>query len=362
MRLLTNLVLMGVAALSLVVFGLVHAVHQQAMLTGARTVSAEVVAVAPQRSRITYKFEVDGVTQRSGRLMPLPRVLPVFSAEGELSKLTRGSTVDIHVYAGQPYLFRWAQAYPYLLIWLGLAVGLVGLSVVCRSGAFHARPTPQPAPGSAWSVLPRSSTVSEAIVWRLLEAVGWLAITFTCVALYLVASPRPYDLTILLLGAGLVVGAVPLMRGWRWSRLAVATSEPQLTTMHPQVSLDRPVIAHLGWSVRQPLAVREVRVALVCLKHHGLRAQKLFVTSQVVVRNQTIQPDRPLDEECSLEVPRVKRRPSSRYEPLVFPRVDWRFELHITPEAGGPFVMRFPVEACATAAEASAKATPSAAA
>ncbi|MCC6682299.1 MAG: hypothetical protein IT445_15460 [Phycisphaeraceae bacterium] len=350
MRIASSLFLVFAVALILASAGAILAWRQQSMLANAHPVPAKVIASQSSgmgQVFIRYEYQDRFTTVSSNRLTPLPVVAPWLDAADVLAAYPPKQKVEAYISAGSrgAYLLRRAQAYPFLLIWSAAALVLLTLGVLGRSGLLCPSPCPMTVAGSDWCVLSRWLSVQQVVTWRLVEAMSWYVISALFAGAYLFSAPQPYDWSIALAAVGLVIGIVPLVRVWRWSNLAMAMGEPVITIMRSPLNLDVPVRVHLGLAVRRPIAVRELRVALVCDQRHGWTAQNLFLTSAIAAEQQQLIPQQPLSVECELQVPHKKRRPSSGVEDrFEFPRIDWQIELHVQPMKGSSFVVRLPVE------------------
>lgn len=356
MRLLVGLAITTVLALSLVLIGGALAWKQQRLISDAGSVPGIIrqVGSTDDGVRVVYDFNIGTSTYRRDRLTPLP-VMSRHSLPGEaelLAMFSNGKTIDLHVSRGgrDVFVLPVAQAYPYLLVWAGLCLGLGAVSALRRSGVMDAPPAPKRLHGSDWCALAGTRTPGEAVLGRLFETFGWLAVTVACAGLYVWSAPGAIDPFIAVCALGLFPALGGAVRALRWSRLNAALAGVEVTTMKSTLELDQPVIAHVQIAVRGKLELEEARLALVCRRRRGLRATRLYFNSNLLVADRTLRPLTPCAERCTFEVPRRKRRASGAFERFCFPRMEWCFELHLHPAGGGRYVMRFPVEAAMTAA------------
>jgi len=354
MRLLLGMASGGVVGLSLVLVGAALAFKQQRLLVGAAVVPGIVREAGRTDAgvRVVYDYTLGVTVYRRDQLAPLPVKfnLSMPAAHAQLTERRPGERVEVYVARdGRAFLLPVAQAYPYLLMWLGLGLGLLVLTIARRSGVMDAPPAPARLHGSDWHALAGTRTPADAVAGRLVEALGWCIVTGTCAGLYLWAAPTPYDPLIGVCALGLIPVVLGALGAARWARLASTLAAVELTTMKATLELDQPVLAHVRLTVNAPLPLREARLALVCRRRRGLAAAKLYLNSCVLAKGCTLCPLTPLAEHGTFEVPRCKHRASSPFDRFTFPRVEWCFELHLHPRRGRRYVLRFPVAAALTA-------------
>lgn len=361
MRLWLLLTLTFTLALSLVLFGGALAWKQHRLLRDAGPTIALVRQARLDQAppRVVFDYTLGNSTYRRDGLTPLPLLtaasLPALDANRP------GETVTVYVARNgrDAFLLPLAQAYPHLLLWLGLALGVGGVAAVRRSGVADPPPAPMPLPHSDWCALAVTRTPTQAVTGRVIEALAWLCVTAAPALLYTVTvtgtTTRGFDPLLLLVVVTVLPAAFALARAWRWSRLVGRLAHVEVTTMKAVVELDQPVIAHVQIAVNEPLPLAEARLALVCRRRRGLTATKLYFNSSLVTEHRTVPPLAPCSQQCTFEVPRSKRRDGAACDRFSLPRYEWCFELHLRPTAGGRYVMRFPV-AAVTSESAKAKA------
>jgi len=92
--------------------------------------------MGPGRMKVTYEYREDSQTLTSSRLTPLPQFLGTAGADA----FAPGSSVTVYIASSQggaTYLLPQGQAYPYLLIFGGVAVGLGAWRTLRYLGLFN---------------------------------------------------------------------------------------------------------------------------------------------------------------------------------------------------------------------------------
>ena len=344
-----------VVGLGMVGFGLVRAFAQNDMLSRYQPINATVQSSGVEPGRfggyrpvIQYDYTVDKEQYQARRLTPLPTAGSMSWAEGLAAKFKPEQNITVYVdplNAFSSFILPFGRFYPYGLILLGAAVVLLGPIPLAGGGVLEIRPVAAQSGKAGWYLLQCPATPSTRAMLPLGMAVGWYVVGIMTSMHYLFILGQPYEWISMFIVVYLAAGLVPMVVGLHRLSAAGRFGQANVWALKPVQPLDQPIIVRFEQPVRRSVAIRNMRLSLVCSRRNGLASHRLFISSQQVVQQQTVPGGQVLGAEYRFEVPKKKRRASSPFERWEYPRIDWFIELKIQLEGGGICATHYPIDA-----------------
>ncbi|MCC5829951.1 MAG: DUF3592 domain-containing protein [Phycisphaeraceae bacterium] len=351
MRLLIILMLNGLLVLAFAGGGSWLALEQHQRLTSWEPTTAIVTAspIGPPgqtASALEYGYEFQGGTYKSRQLTPLGLLAREATMHAMAAELAVGQATTAWVNPRNPhqaFLKSVPGFLPFGVLLLAPLLLLVFVPKLIEGGVLGRRPEASLTEESDYYLAAPESTLRGGQLLMLGAAAAWWLYGLVVMGTYAACGGIVGEGVVLAAIAWLLVPTPLLYRCRRLHHIARCIEDASVGTALAAPCINRPIVCHMRQKLLTPLVIREAVIAIMCHRRDGLTSERLYIESQPISRPRQTNAEEVLHLCHVFEIPERKRRASSHFSRLDFPRIDWSLEVRLRADGGIEYVARFPI-------------------
>lgn len=303
---------------------------------------------APEHVRpyIEYSYQYDGMSITGRRIFPMEFWTGTESAERMAAHYPVGVNTFVRVKPGNPemaYLVPRAHFLPFGMMLIAPLLGLLIVPKFIEGGVFARAPDTSGGGNTTYYRTQIAETLQARTAGLVGCTLGWWAYGGLAIALFAASGGTITQLHLGIAFTWLVLPLPLLFRGLRIQRASslIEDAEVGIALLEPRIN--RPLLFQYEQRCLRPAVLREASVALICLRRTGLASEPLYQASHLVSGPRELSNNEVLKLCHVFEIPAKKRRPSSPFSRVEYPRIDWLLEVRLAFQGGTDYRAQFPI-------------------
>ncbi|WP_432798984.1 DUF3592 domain-containing protein [Poriferisphaera sp. WC338] len=356
LRFLVTLTILLCITVGLLGYGLLRAHHQSHLLSTFEPVRATITDAKSHQSifgfstpHITYQYTIGSKRYTATRFAPLHITGTAAWAKQTIAHYQINQSHTAYISPENPtlsFLSPTASYIPNLAILISIMIISMTTLIIRIGGAFDTLPKSTPPDRYQWIQLTPHTTPTLTAITLIFLSFIWLilaALTLLHYLIFVYNPSSPLILPIITTAMTMLIVIAPAFVGFINLKY---TNHIQLTTAYttsPILSLASDYVIRAEQIYASTTHIDSLAIRLVCDQSTGLSRTRLFQTTASAPPPAILKPGQQLSYTHTFTVPKNKRRPSSPFSRIDYPRIDWAIEVVTIFPNKKIIVSRFPI-------------------
>ena len=357
LRFLITLTIVLVACAALAAYGTIRAFTQAFYLDTFEPVSAKINDVQISHNtlgfsapEITYTYQIGSTQFTDNQYAPLNLTGSAVWANRAAAQFRPQENIVAYVCPRNPtfsFISPTASFIPYTANLLAILLLSTTYLVTRNAGPYDTRPLSKNPSKYQWAKLIPNTTPMLSAMTLIMLSFFWFILSALNIAHYLlfayIPATSPIISPLLISTAIAAVTVAPAFAGFRTLKYTNHIHYTAAEATTPTLPLNAGLTVRTQQLFARKTQLKSLSLRLVCDQTTGFSRTRLFQSTSDIPLPQIIKPVESLAYSHTFSIPKNKRRPSSPFSRVDFPRIDWAIEIATTFPTGRTIVTRFPI-------------------